>query len=280
MTYIQTNTVPRDFDVSWAEFKARVGDLIARGQPMFCRGHCDDAWTLRTTFHRWSARTGMTLAHYLDVVIPEVYRDILPQLPFPIAPPSRTVSEPLLTLLAVLQHHGFPTPLLDWTWSPYIAAYFAFRDVKHDGHSSDHVRVILFDIRTWTQAFAQPVELTSATPFVSMVRPFALGNPRVVAQQAIFTLTNVDDMETHIRRGEPQQGGLGFLYSFRLSVKERTIAMRDLQAMGITEASLFPGLDGLCRGLADAWMKGEVGATANERVRRFIDQASSQRSKP
>jgi hypothetical protein len=33
-----------------------------------------------------------------------------------------------LEYVAHLRHHGFPSPLLDWSLSPYIAAFFAFRD--------------------------------------------------------------------------------------------------------------------------------------------------------
>jgi FRG domain len=38
------------------------------------------------------------------------------------------------TYLAHLRHCGFPSPLLDWSKSPYVAAYFAFARAKHDGN--------------------------------------------------------------------------------------------------------------------------------------------------
>ncbi|MGA7521594.1 MAG: FRG domain-containing protein, partial [Acidobacteriaceae bacterium] len=32
--------------------------------------------------------------------------------------------------VSYLRHHGFPSPLLDWSLSPYVAAFFAFRDAN------------------------------------------------------------------------------------------------------------------------------------------------------
>ena len=36
---------------------------------------------------------------------------------------------PAYEFMAYLRHNGFPSPLIDWTKSPHIAAYFAFRDI-------------------------------------------------------------------------------------------------------------------------------------------------------
>src|SRR5690242_14936775 len=35
--------------------------------------------------------------------------------------------------LAMMQHHGAPTRLIDFTWSPYVAAFFALERTRADG---------------------------------------------------------------------------------------------------------------------------------------------------
>jgi hypothetical protein len=49
---------------------------------------------------------------------------------------------PAYECLAYLRHHGFPSPLLDWTSSLYVAAYFAFSQPV-----GDHVAIFIFSER-------------------------------------------------------------------------------------------------------------------------------------
>jgi hypothetical protein len=77
-----------------------------------------------------------------------------------------------------------------------------------------------------------------------MVGP--LHNPRLQAQQSRFLVTNVGDLERFIRVME-QATGEQQLSAIDVPVSCATEALRDLAFMGLTAATMFPGLDGVGR---------------------------------
>src|SRR5262245_8296678 len=100
------------------------------------RGHSDVEWTLKTTLDRYT-QTQVSLEEYFRkaaAIKPrmETFTSMAWEYDFRAA---RAWSEhlplgelPGYEYLVFLRQHGFPSPLLDWTASPQVAAFFAFRD--------------------------------------------------------------------------------------------------------------------------------------------------------
>jgi len=72
----------------------------------------------------------------------------------------------------------------------------------------------------------------------------------MIPQQAASTITNVDDIESYIKSLEKIDGGT-YLRAIDLPWSERRAVIQELNYMGITAASLFPGLDGACEELKE-----------------------------
>ncbi len=168
-----------------------------------------------------------------------------------------------LEWLALMQHHGAPTRLLDFTWSPYVAAFFALERATsdaaiwainlpllweiHSRHKIGGVKVTEADPRS-RDAFER-YYLPNRSAFVWQGDPFRMPQ-RVVAQSGTFLVSSHLGMTVEaILAGYPGSGELLVQFVLQTS-KLRAEAMASLYSMNITQATLFPGLDGLARSMA------------------------------
>jgi hypothetical protein len=226
--------------VDWSEFRTIVEAALATPEALLFRGQ-PYPWRLRTSFHR-TGKSNLNI--YNNQTIPELHRTLSAQTRhyFRIGDPEERGA-----FYALAQHHGFPTPLLDWTRSPYVAAYFAFRRLPTNRDENGFARIFMFRAASW-QADHLPISWISLVrPHVSRFETIMIGNSRISPQQGLFTLANVDDIESfvmaeQIRLGRQQP----YLEVLDIPLSMRDNVMGHLASMGITAASMFPGLDGVC----------------------------------
>ena len=124
---------------AFAEFPAPEVTVLPEGEPMRAgwvfRGLKNSVYKLRPTIEREGLSKNMEWPTLEELVVDEfMSRAHLHHRP-PFAPRDR------LTWLAHMQHYGIPTRLLDFTYSPWIALYFAIRDGEEKNHKRTHVRV-------------------------------------------------------------------------------------------------------------------------------------------
>jgi hypothetical protein len=229
--------------LSWSEYKAQASADLSSDGAFIYRGQRDSRWTLTTTLHRTAlVSTIQDIKTYADVVLPQVHEAIEAWVGR-----SWDLSNPLgmAEFVAFLQHNGFPTPLLDWTSSPYIAAYFAFESVNHFEPQTDEVAIYAFNQRAWTSSYRQVYDYADFTPHVSVLRPRLVGNHKLAVQQGCFTWSNVKDIEAHLRLNEKDDKK--FLVKYTLDVRERPQVMRELSLMGISAIQLMPSVEAVCK---------------------------------
>ncbi|MFM0407483.1 FRG domain-containing protein [Paraburkholderia dipogonis] len=235
---------------TWAEYKQWAGD---EGRKNFAfRGQANSEWQLKTTLHR-SDR--FNLWTYSNETLPELQQE------FEAAGASFNRENPteFARLLALAQHHGFPTPLLDFTRSPYIAAYFAFSAVldRPKIGEADHVRVYALDESFKAKASRPAVTLSSIEPTTGILGVSGLHNPRLYAQQGLFLFSNVELVE-HLLTSQFYTQGATFLRAVDIPATVAAEAIKDLMYMGISPASLFPGIDGICLKLKQQLLTGAI----------------------
>jgi hypothetical protein len=259
---------------SWAEFRKTIADLEGgfahfdtrigssqRNQIVY-RGQRCAKWALTTTLERETSRH-FTVLTYLDCAT-RYHSEIesitgrawaLPSEDetaevLDAALPGVHVNSPAYAYLVYLRHHGFPSPLLDWSRSPYVAAYFAFESANPS--SNDRVAIYAYiDSR-----FGTRVGFASAAT-VSLLAPNVVTDRRHFMQQALYTwcLRRNDaigdfDIFSHHQVLANVSDRQDILVRITLPASEKRAALRDLQSHNINHYTLFGTEDALAKTLA------------------------------
>jgi hypothetical protein len=255
------NTVGLD---SWESFEKHVASIFVTWQklkdenkynqwatPRF-RGHLDADWKLETTLERFTKKSVYT-EHYFKML-----RDIRPAV---ISITGRNWDipdefqggrpQPLgYEFMIYLRHHGFPSPLLDWTRSPYVAAFFAFR--SQEKPKNDKVAIY-----SYVEHFFNPEGFDGKAPTIYGLGPYAVTHKRHYAQQCEYSICQrrIDGSRYEYSSHETavladNTAGGDPVTKYVLPASERGKVLKQLQRMNITAFSLFGSEESLMETLA------------------------------
>ena len=241
------------------------------------RGQADARWSLQPSIERLALPDGTTRYSAERFIRREFRRrahHYLSQLP---------ESDDELAWLALMRHHGAPSRLLDWTRSPYVAAHFAAANAAPDAafmiwavDQYELARLARKEVIEKEPTLGEGLIKSSDEPanwprfvssranfdklflrqgdrppiIVAPVEPFH-ASERMTVQQGLFlcssslSLSFEQSLAWLLGRDE----GEAKLIRFKIMPQVRAPLLTELDRMNVTEATLFPGLDGFARSL-------------------------------
>jgi len=218
---------------TWSHFRDfLVRDLWqdqppVRGRFMY-RGQADAEWSLESSFDRTFSRGSKPNDELEQLLLDNFRRECESESELK----DLVANKDRLTALA--QHSGVPTRLLDWSDSPYIAAFFAFQGYLM---RSSRVAIWVLDTssRIWSERYG--VQVLSIPSWQ---------NTRMRTQAGFFTLSKVPfaTLEEYVERFDADGGESNPLLKISLPGTEARMALADLDLMNLHHGALLGGLEG------------------------------------
>lgn len=244
------NKIDNDYRKSKTDPNRKFGSY---SEPLF-RGQADANWTLSTTLERATNDTFSLDRYYRDAGAAHRYLSGFNAQKWKFEKIEKFTYEtfrhsplPSYGFLAYLRHHGFPSPLLDWTASPYVALFFAFGNPLPKGTE----RVALF---CYQEHVGQGKAYSSDQPGIQIMGPWESTHPRHHLQQCWYSIC-FQEKENGTLFFVPHEKGFSpttphvvrqdVLTKVTLPVSLRPHVLYKLMRMNVTPYSIFQSEDAL-----------------------------------
>ncbi len=253
--------------LSWKYFTNFVHQEMLGYEAYIWRGQRCDNWTLDSTLDRHLTKIKIAKTKQY-----QFRNNHLEQ--FKYSARGRRGSNPALIETenewwALGQHHGLATPLLDWTASPFVAAYFSFIS---QGNEQTRYRAVyalhkptveskVTEIKNAKEAEhkAEKEDIASGKkkagilkrimldapvkPEVEFIKPLSDENQRLVNQGGLFSRApNGIPLDQWVQENDDDNGYT--LIKILIPNKERKACLTMLNRMNINHLTLFPDLYG------------------------------------
>jgi hypothetical protein len=235
----------------WEDFKSRLYEILHDpstddDSSYIFRGQANAEWALMTSFSRTFRMPNLSsVKGFQEKLEKHFKREMI------LAEGQEAGSKATWT---IGQHHGLPTPLLDWSYSPYVAAFFAAEGALRgilqemspgDAYPDKHFCIIALRM---TGAKGETEEIWK-TMNVEFKEDSSAENPRIRSQRGVFTqlpLTHLTLNECVIDYEQREALKEWLLCSFNLPYSQAVPALKDLELMDINFRRLYGGREGIC----------------------------------
>lgn len=257
---------------SWEDFEAELDKMRtqrnhAKGanglyiSGFLFRGLGNSDWSLSTTLERFSDKEFSLYSYYKLIFAAktqiETFTDQEWDIPTPPEFQKWLDTEdgdlflinhfPAYEYQIYLRHHGFPSPLLDWTKSPYVAAFFAFCEIKSEQNVS---------IYAYQEYSEGGKSYSSNKPYISTFGPYIKSHKRHFLQQSQYTVCSITKDKnksfytSHDNFAKLDEEKHDLLWKFNLPVSERLKVLKKLDQYNLNSFSLFGNEESLMQTIA------------------------------
>lgn len=240
---------------SWDEFEHEINllrdDLEKQKEDthvshFLFRGHGDSEWDLKTTLERYCVGDFNVKEYYHAIARAKPEIETFSNQKWLIKTPPQydewlrkndfLTEFPAYDYMVYLRHHGFPSPLLDWSRSPYVAAFFAFSDFS--------IKACNISIYVY-QEYSKGGKVWSQTePHIHSRGPLVTSHKRHFLQKSEYTICVVNKTDDwhytcHEKTFAINMINQDILYKFNIPSTERFKVLKKLDEYNINSFALF-----------------------------------------